>query len=360
VAPVRALLAGLAAAASLAAAGPAYGAEEVLTTAPGAIGLSAYGGVAVWSEPEPGPMWRLRGWWDGAAHDVALPPRRVPYDADVGPDREGRPVAVFSRCRREPALWSSHMVDWTTARGCDVWQMELRSGRMRPVRAAATRRHDESVPAIWRGSLVFQRRGARATVSRWMLSSPPGDPPHRLPVGSGRKRTPGADPGMTLLDTDLGPQAATMLWLSPWSYGITTSSWEVVVALRSGGSARILDRGGYGECSSRLISNPSVWGRGALWMAGGYSCGEEPIGRLLHFDLPSRRAAQATTTGLPLEASRDGATIWWLRGSAYADAAGEPLHPQTCDRSGTPCELVRSSSVTFVPTPFRTPEPDPF
>jgi hypothetical protein len=77
----------------------------VLAPATGATGLSAYAGHAVFSQYDPTTgRWRLMHWLRGAVKQLSVGERPVPFDADAGPGRDGRPVAVFSRCRHEPAV----------------------------------------------------------------------------------------------------------------------------------------------------------------------------------------------------------------------------------------------------------------
>lgn len=113
----RALLPGLLLA--LAAAPPALAQadEQQIGVQPfGASKVSSYGGVTVWSEtdvdsaetvdvPRPGferPLRRqpvyLVAREDEQTRRLPIEPRAVAFDVDVGPDEQGRPVAVYSRC----------------------------------------------------------------------------------------------------------------------------------------------------------------------------------------------------------------------------------------------------------------------
>src|SRR4051812_34769036 len=77
--------------------------EQVVATLPGAMGLSAYGGHVIWSQPDAATgRWRLMQWHAGRITRVAVGERSVPFDADAGPDVRGRAIAVFSRCGNDP------------------------------------------------------------------------------------------------------------------------------------------------------------------------------------------------------------------------------------------------------------------
>ena len=130
--------AGVALLAALLAASPAAAqqvpAETVLDTVNASTPVSAYGGVAVWNSFDTASKrYRLRVYRDGRVTDVPVAPRRSPFDVDVGPDRTGQPVIVYSRCRKdEPGgLNFNGLPEWAFARGCDVHRFRLRRHRPR-------------------------------------------------------------------------------------------------------------------------------------------------------------------------------------------------------------------------------------
>jgi hypothetical protein len=97
---------------------------------------------------------------------TALPvaPRRVPFDIDLGPDRNGATVAVYSRCRREPDFTTAvgnaiinQFPDWRSGRGCDLYKFDFDAGRETRVRGASTGRASEFLPSIWRNRIAFAR-----------------------------------------------------------------------------------------------------------------------------------------------------------------------------------------------------------
>ncbi|HEX8101396.1 MAG TPA: hypothetical protein VF533_02195 [Solirubrobacteraceae bacterium] len=103
--------------------------------------VSVFGQATAWSERS-GGRFRLVV-RSGGRRDVLKGGRGVPFDVDLGPGPDGAPVAVYSRCRREPrttrhAGWQG--VDWATGRGCDVylWRPGRPERRLRAARAVTS------------------------------------------------------------------------------------------------------------------------------------------------------------------------------------------------------------------------------
>ena len=97
---------------------------------------------------------------------TALPvaPRSVPFDVDLGPDRNGATVAVYSRCRREPDYTTAvgnaiinQLPDWRSGRGCNLYKFDFDAGRETRVRGVSTGRASEFLPSIWRNRIAFAR-----------------------------------------------------------------------------------------------------------------------------------------------------------------------------------------------------------
>ena len=162
--------------------------------------------------------WVLFSRWDGARYhlatyhggqvrDLAVPSQRTPYDADAGPDSNGRPSGVVSLCRRS----------------CDLYVVGLDPGdRLRPVRNANTSSHDEIAPSVWRGRLVFGRRYGPDQVVAYAkrLNAPRSHPSDRLAGLPARRCGAGAPPACRRIE---GVQLAAMdLWgrwvAQSWTY----------------------------------------------------------------------------------------------------------------------------------------------
>jgi hypothetical protein len=97
---------------------------------------------------------------------TALPvaPRSVPFDVDLGPDRNGATVAVYSRCRRDPDFTTAvgnaiinQLPDWRSGRGCNLYKFDFEAGRESRVRGVSTGRASEFLPSIWRNRIAFAR-----------------------------------------------------------------------------------------------------------------------------------------------------------------------------------------------------------
>ena len=188
--------------------------EQVVADAPGAMGLTAYDDHVVWSALDPQTRrWRLMHWHAGAVTVLPVAERRVPFDADAGPDSRGRPVLVFSRCRSDPPGLYYATANWALAAACDIWQIRLDGGTARRVRAVNTSRGSETTPSIWQGAIAFQRRLPGRPVSQLLLRPRQGGL-RRLPVGSIGKPHVAELPGSVVSDLDLGPNSVAFVWLA--------------------------------------------------------------------------------------------------------------------------------------------------
>lgn len=131
-------------------AGDVARADTVISADPTAEGVSAFGGALVWSRQEaPEGKFRLVQRINGVTRDAPVPVARHPFNADLGPDRSGGIVAVYSRCRERVGVLPV----------CDVFQLDLGSGRERKLRRVSSRRCYENAPSIWRGLVAYERSG---------------------------------------------------------------------------------------------------------------------------------------------------------------------------------------------------------
>jgi hypothetical protein len=235
------------------AASPAQAADTVLAPAPNTAGITAYGGHVVLSRLDPATgMWSLVRWHAGVVDVLPVAPRAVPFDADAGPDADGKPVVVYSRCVKDPATPGprelSPAADWQTARGCDVYELAL-TGELREAKltAPSSRTKSETTPSIWRGGVAFARHadgGATPTV----LYLPAGAKQPRV-LGGGTVPTcsslcTAASQRRSVDELDIGPARATFVWRMTGGavYG-TGISWELRAASLKGGVSTLLDAG---------------------------------------------------------------------------------------------------------------------
>lgn len=90
---------------------------------------------------------------------LPVAPRSVPFDVDVGPGEDGRPVAVYSRCAQEPVQPSptTALPEWPTGLGCDVVRFDFATGRESKLEGASTDESSEYLPSMWEDEVAFAR-----------------------------------------------------------------------------------------------------------------------------------------------------------------------------------------------------------
>lgn len=139
-------------AAGLLAAPAAHGAERVIVDLPRESPVSVWNRIAVFSRWDPSiKQWRLTISRNGGAPErLPVPPRTIAFDADIGPDADGKNAAiVYSRCRREyPDIY-----------GCAVYRVRLKDksrkeSRISSIDGGTT---SEYLPTIWKKRIGFVR-----------------------------------------------------------------------------------------------------------------------------------------------------------------------------------------------------------
>jgi hypothetical protein len=171
-------------AASVLAAAPAR-ADETVATLARATPVSAFDGRAVWSDYDPVQRaYFLTQRMNGVTSRVPVRPRSVPFDVDLGPDADGKTVATYSRCRRDPPPRSPRtgnaiaglLFQWSRARGCDIYMFAFDTGTEVRVRFASTRGASEFLPTVWTDRIafarVFERRHGRAGQRAYLYVRP--------------------------------------------------------------------------------------------------------------------------------------------------------------------------------------------
>jgi hypothetical protein len=132
-------------AAVLAGAPPAAG-DSLVHGDPSAENVTAHRGVLMWSRRDPGGRHHLVQRVGAVVSDAAVASSAHPFDPDLGPADKGRVVAVYERCR-------------TAFRGCDVYRLEVASGRERRIRGVSTRGASEFGASVWGERYAFVREG---------------------------------------------------------------------------------------------------------------------------------------------------------------------------------------------------------
>ncbi len=325
---------------------PAAGADTSIAVMKRQTTISAYGGRVAWSELDYRTnRWRLMSHLGGVTAAVPVAPRRQPFDVDVGPDTNGRPTAVYSRCARARRTGPPA--------GCDLYRFDFAAGRERRIGGPSTSAGSEYLPSLWRDRLAFTRvrllrSGRLAAPPRLVVRSLAGG--RETAVAGGREGLGrGAGYGIpTSIDFDGRHLAFTWFFsiIDPRSEG--GSSSEVRVATL-GGRQRLLDhQPNFDSIVSRTLSAPSLVDgsvRYALMTRGdvnGYRLHRYDVAAGKRFHGPrGRRIMYATTS--------DATGTYGLM-SAYI-----------CDRPLVPCvagdedilfeayELVRLDPVDFTP-----------
>jgi hypothetical protein len=161
---LRNLLCGAGAAAAALGAGvpAAASAAQTLDTVPGITQVAAWNGTIAWSTYDAaGKDWRLVFSKDGGA-PVAAPiaPSPVPFDVDLGTNRNGSTYAVYSRCATPPVSPAQ-----AHGKGCDIYRLSVASGRETQLTSLSSPVYDDYDPTIFRGEIAFlrdERVGGRA------------------------------------------------------------------------------------------------------------------------------------------------------------------------------------------------------
>lgn len=161
-----------------------------------------FGALRAWSDNDGSGLYRLhvQDRFTGVELPVDIAPRRVAFDVSLGPDRSGRTVAVYSRCRKEPDPSSTLLGDlptWSTGAGCRIFKYTPGLGEA----GVRTRRRGSSfLPSLWRGRLAFGWRPPQGRSSRLEVIVQGGDgrerPVTHLPIATVRDKFY-PDPGPT-------------------------------------------------------------------------------------------------------------------------------------------------------------------
>jgi hypothetical protein len=306
-----ALLVALVAAAPATAQGPA-----VLATVADATPVSARGGIVAFSVRDPATgRFALTVAEGGTRRALPVAQRGVPFDVDLGPDRHGRPVALYSRCSSEPPTSDDVVPVYTQGRGCDVFRFSFATGREARVGGASTRGASEVLPSQWRGRVAYARvRGGRPQLRVGARAVPGG--PRRL---------------AEVIGLDLAGRRLAYAWQFDGGGEVPS---ELVRVVTLGRGARTIVRVGGGGLSATYVTSPVI-DDGAVHVAA--DCIGDLDGcagrrrRALRFDLATRRLGFTVLGEDRLVAlARDGGTI------VVRDVADEEAGPFVIAHIGEP------------------------
>jgi hypothetical protein len=362
----RAVLASLLLLVALPGAARAQSSDVVLAPAPDSSAITAYGGEVVLSRRDPQTgNWALVRWHEGVADVLPVAQRSVPFDADAGPDRDGKPVVVYSRCRREPTLTAgvSPTPDWQTARGCDVYELALTgTPTERKLTAVSSAGQSETTPSTWRGGVAFVRHVDGAFVPKVLYLAPGAKRLRTLGHGSVQVCSEKALCGFgqrhdSVDQLDLGPSRAAYVWqMTGGSVYGTGLVWELRAAPLAGGTSVLLDSGLIsGTCGFGLPSAPDASRNPIAYLEAGADCDVTQTGFATADAVTGEHAVAATPGGVAAGAAHDGDAIYWLR---TPNAAGVPIPGAlSCTLATAACELVRSGVPVYGPAPRRNAAP---
>jgi hypothetical protein len=308
---------------------------------PYATGLTAYGGHVVWSERDPiAGRHRLMRWHAGITAPLPTASRGDVFDVDVGPDRGGHPVAVYSRCRTFGAPGAEPP-------DCHLRRLRLDTGADAPLRALSRPAGSETDPAIWRGAIAFARYQRGAAAVSLHLHQATGGRAVRLPRGTTGGALAGSGGVARIHDIDLDSRTVVFVWGNT-AYG-GHEGYEARAVDRKTRQRVLLGLGESGEGNLVRAFSPNAGVHDLLWSEPAtnwtpqcsYCYTRAPI---LAFDRRRRSWREsASTPGTVLEVARDHSTLYALRHA-------EPLD-QVCLQCLEPPakELVKLDAPTFGP-----------
>ncbi len=329
---------------------PASAADTVVAQLLRPSQVRSYAGIQVFSAFQDG-AYHLAIRRQGRIEILPVASSRAPFDVDIGPDRNGRPQLVYTRCQVERGESNEAT---NSSRGCDLVLLSLAGGgRERPIRGANTQAN-ETRPTLWRGRIAFARQATGRdlpVVYTRALTSPRLRPSARLP---GIPRRTGGRRTRSGVVVELELSADRLAQIVRYDAGVAPERSDVRLVDLSDRSSRVLARVGVGEGGQYFVGigfAGGYLGWAFQWVAGG---GEVMPGIYRH----------RLSTGEISLAAASRLVDGWLVGLALfaADGAymiGSSLPGEGCDEApgdqpdGDLCKLVRSQPLRFRPVPPR-------
>ena len=361
-------------------------ADELIATVARPTPVSSFDGRIVWSEYDAGAnRYFLVQREAGVTSRLPVEPRSVPFDVDLGPDVDGKPVAAYSRCRLDPPRRDpptgnalAQMPEWRRGRGCNLYLYSFETGREVRVRHASTAAASEFLPTVWTDRIAFARvferrrgiRGRRAYLYERpnSLFASQGRSGHtrRMPAGprardlycSGPRRCERlVEPGPTSLD--IATRRLAFGWDSTAS-GPTSTVWLDVLRATGRTARTRVDYGGSGEIQARELVGPQFDDQvRVVYLASFYGETRAAYARRWSFAGPTREEARLAP--LPGDAIVRTVLAGAPDGGAYVYLAsglvppGEPCAgPASCTAEpgcsdAQPCLLLRAPAPAFEP-----------
>ena len=130
-------------------AAPAHAADEAKLDRSSPI--AAYGGRLAWSAYDGvTKQYTLVTKFQGVTAPVAVAPRPLPFDVDLGPSATGSTVAAYTRC-------TTYAPPANRAKGCEVYTYDFGTARETKIAEANAPGANESWPSVWRTRIAFAR-----------------------------------------------------------------------------------------------------------------------------------------------------------------------------------------------------------
>lgn len=334
--------------------------------------MSAWGGHVVFSQLDRDTdRWSLMHATPGGMDKLPVTAQNAPFDADVGTDGAGRPVAVFSRCpRRGPFVSSYSRLPGTSRCRIYVVRLDVVGVQPRLVRSLVAPRFSDGAPTIWRGRIAFGRVVNGGTMAAVLIQRVAGSRLLRRLDRGTIPACPAATPRCSRVaaprSMDLGGSRLAFVWALSGGNAFAQENEELWIGRTNGSPARLLDVGGAGECgfgpySFRLFGQPSLTGRRVSYLAYRGDCAlTDSTFTQAGPDAQTRRERDSATTNEPRTfaygAARDSTGWWSIRGprsTVYENGA----RSVPCEEGR--CRLVHTDRIALEEVRVRRPPRPP-
>ncbi len=216
-------------------------ADTPVAVTPGETNVASYGGFLAWAQYDPSAKHYTLVVQSGGATPkvIRAATSPAPLEVSLGPDSNGRVVALYVRCTSSPKN------DNDVANGCDAYRYQTSSGSQAKL-GFSSPSYDEEWPAQWRGQFVFGRK----VLSGSGTSALRCDVPYRRAVtGSASSRMDrghcAAMNGLAIRGTVVGQTT------------IARNESQVRLLSTNGGPQRVATSSSYGE-ESNYLGGPAL------------------------------------------------------------------------------------------------------
>ena len=262
----------------------------------------------------------------GVTSAVPVQPRGVPFDADLGPDENGDPVAVYSRCGLEPSFdpRGDAPPEWRRGRGCNVFQFNFATGRETRVASVNTDSSSEFLPSIWETRIAFARvyeaRGGAAGDRAYLYARSLLGTPSSTRLKGGPRAKP-VETGPAALD--LRGRRLAFAWATRGDCpGAITGIWLDSV----GGGQQRIQSACNTNMQGRAVVSPTISG-GRVYYSRSLTGGEESGSRVRYYRIKTRerREVFSLPRGAVTATATDADRTFYLAASAFPARCTGPL-----------------------------------